>query len=117
MQEYLHDQLGAVTAWERQDLCRTYLARHELESNLIIIVMMIIINMVRLVMCRLDMLTRLCTTWHGWVSAAVYLPLDPQSYSTHVHTTVAHLDQLHADLEPGQPSNYLRNNIITYVIT
>ncbi|DBB15299.1 hypothetical protein WJX82_003966 [Trebouxia sp. C0006] len=51
---------------------------------------------------RLDMLGRLCTTWHGWVSAAVYLPLDPQSYSTHVHAAVARLDQLHADLEPGQ---------------
>ncbi len=51
------------------------------------------------------MLARLCTTWHGWVSAAVYLPLDPQSYSTHLHTAVAQLDQLHADLEPGQPSH------------
>ncbi len=50
------------------------------------------------------MLARLCTTWHGWVSAAVYLPLDPQSYSTHLHTAVAQLEQLHADLESGQPS-------------
>ncbi len=62
---------------------------------------MIIIIMV---MCRRDMLARLCTTWHGWVSAAVYLPLDPQSYSTHLHTAVAQLEQLHADLESGQPS-------------
>ena len=104
MQEYLHDQRGAITAWERQDLCRMYLAHHELKSNLIIIHRTTIVEMVRLVMCRLDMLGRLCTTWHGWVSAAVYLPLDPQSYSTHVHAAVARLDQLHADLEPGQPN-------------
>lgn len=49
------------------------------------------------------MLVRLCTTWHGWVSAAVYLPLDPQSYSAHLHAAVTQLDQLHADLESGQP--------------
>ena len=49
------------------------------------------------------MLARLCTTWHGWVSAAVYLPLDPQGYSTHVHAAVSQLDQLHADLDPGPP--------------
>ncbi|DBA65541.1 TPA: hypothetical protein ACH3X2_003151 [Trebouxia sp. C0005] len=51
---------------------------------------------------RLDMLVRLCTTWHGWVSAAVYLPLDPQSYGAHLHAAVTQLDQLHADLESGQ---------------
>ena len=85
------------------------------KASFIIIIMMIVINMVQLVMCRLDMLGRLCTTWHGWVSAAVYLPLDPQSYSTHVHTAVARLDRLHADLEPGQPNNS-NNNTTTIII-
>lgn len=49
--------------------------------------------------CRLDMLERLCTTWHGWVSAAVYLPLDPYGYTTDLHVALAKLDNLHFDLE------------------
>ncbi len=36
MQEYLHNQRGVITALERQDLSRTYLAHHELESDFII---------------------------------------------------------------------------------
>ena len=51
--------------------------------------------------CRLGMLERLCTTWHGWVSAAVYLPASPSGYTTHLHVAVAQLDQLHADFEQG----------------
>ena len=41
-------------------------------------------------------------TWHGWVSAAVYLPSDPQGYTTHLHVAVAKLDRLHADSEQGE---------------
>ena len=49
-------------------------------------------------MYRFDMLDRLCLTWQGWVSAAVYLPLDHNSHA-HLHNTVAKLDALHAALE------------------
>lgn len=44
------------------------------------------------------MLDRLCSTWQGWVSAAVYVQLDHNSYAS-LHYAVAKLDSFHAQLE------------------
>ena len=45
------------------------------------------------------MLERLCLTWHGWVSAAVYLHAHPREASSQLHAAVWRLDQLHLELE------------------
>lgn len=49
--------------------------------------------------CRLDMLERLCITWHGWVSAAVYLPVSTARSAPLLHLSVAKLDRLHASVQ------------------
>lgn len=45
------------------------------------------------------MLERLCTTWHGWVSAAVYLPAYAAGSATLLHLSVATLDRLHSSVQ------------------
>lgn len=50
------------------------------------------------------MLERLCLTWKGWVSAAVYLPLESPDYAQ-LQTTVVLLDAFHTMLEQsGKPA-------------
>ena len=45
------------------------------------------------------MLDRLCTTWHGWVSAAVYFPSYTYGSTALLHLAVAKLDRLHSSLD------------------
>lgn len=48
---------------------------------------------------RLDMLERLCVTWHGWVSAAVYLPLPTARSAQLLNQTVVKLSGFHASIQ------------------
>ena len=50
-------------------------------------------------LCRLSMLERLCITWHGWVSAAVYLPVPTARSAPLLHLSVAKLDRLYASVQ------------------
>ncbi len=49
--------------------------------------------------CRIGNLMRMCHTWHGAISAAVYLPLSPQSGAATAHAAMEHLDRWHSDNE------------------
>eukprot|EP00891_Asterochloris_glomerata_P007152 jgi/Astpho2/7152/Aster-x1419 len=48
---------------------------------------------------RIGNLMRMCHTWHGAISAAVYLPLSPQSGAATAHAAMEHLDRWHSDNE------------------
>ena len=59
----------------------------------------VVAQLVSYMLHRLDMLERLCLTWHGWVSAAVYLQAHPSEAASQLHSAVWRLDQLHLELE------------------
>lgn len=45
------------------------------------------------------MLERLCITWHGWVSAAVYLPIATAHSASLLQLSITKLDRLHASTQ------------------
>ena len=61
------------------------------------------------------MLERLCITWHGWVSAAVYLPIPTAGSAPLLHLSVAKLDRLHASVQIAGKSADSHNVISDFV--